>query len=182
MNTKQEELFTHIDEIFANENDGFTKERYPELSQLINSNDELAEILPEFRDRCKAYDEKTAQCDRLVKEYTESKQMWKGRRDQLMGFLAHMLNRLKFKSISANGVKATLSTREILETDNDALLEKHIACQEYQALANVLPPYVKISLSIDKTALKGFIKVDDTLLIEHPEWVHTKESQSVSLK
>lgn len=82
----------------------------------------------------------------------------------------------------ANGTKVTITTREILETDNDALLSLSTCLPEYKALLAALPPYVKLSLAVDKTALKTYIKVNTDILLQHPEWVHTKENKSVSLK
>ncbi len=182
MTEKINQLVERINNIFADEEQGLTKAYYDELAAYVEDKEALAELLPIFKKSYAEYEKKTEQCDKTCKDYTESKKMWKSRGEQLVDFLGHILEQFRLKSYTANDTKVTITTREILETDNEALLAEHMTTPEFKALESALPPYVKISLGIDKTALKSFVKTDSTLLTNHPEWVHTKESRSVNLK
>lgn len=182
MNEKINQLDERILDIFAEDESGLTKAHYDELSAYIENTEALAEILPVLKKRYNEYKEKTEQCDKTAKDYAESKNMWKSRSEQIAAFLGHVLERFRLKSYSANDTKVSITTREILETDTDALIAPQAARPEYMALEAALPPYIKITLSVDKTALKSYIKTNSKLLTDHPEWVHTKESKSVSVK
>ena len=50
------------------------------------------------------------------------------------------------------------------------------------ALQSQLPSYVKVKLSVDKTKLSAHISKDDTLLVSHPDKIHTKPTSSTTLK
>lgn len=182
MNENIKKLVDRINDIFTENETGLTNSHYDELSSMIESKEDLAELLPLLKKQYGDYENKIEQCDKVSKDYTESKKMWKSRGDQLVLFIGHIMDLFKLKSYAANNTKVTVSVREILETDNDALLAQFNGLPEYKALELALPVYAKINLSIDKTALKMFIKNDSKLMIDHPEWVHTKESKSVSLK
>lgn len=182
MKEKISALNERIADIFAGEDTGLTQAYYDELSSYIEDTDALTELLPVLKKTYDEFKDKTEQCDKTAKDYADSKNMWKTRSEQIAAFLGHVLERFKLKSYSANGTKVTITTREILETDNDALLSLSTCLPEYKALLAALPPYVKLSLAVDKTALKTYIKVNTDILLQHPEWVHTKENKSVSLK
>ena len=181
-NNKIQQLVERIKEIFATDKNGLNNAYYAELAAYINEKDDLAALLPELKASYEDYEKKTEQSDKNSTEYTESKKMWKLRSDQLVSFVGHLMEIFSLKSYAANNTKVTVSVREILETDNDALVATQMALPEYKALERALPSYIKLSLSVDKTALKSYVKNDSTLMINHPDWVHTKESKSVTLK
>lgn len=106
-------------------------------------------------------------CDRRIKLFNET--------------LGRILLRLNVASVkSKDGIKITNSTRSVLEVDEEWLLAR------YENLADVLqkqlPPYVKVSLSVDKNKLSAYLKEDSTLLTDNPEKIHTKTSRSTSIK
>lgn len=52
---------------------------------------------------------------------------------------------------------------------------------QQMTLRTMLPGWVKMTLTIDKAALKSYIKMDSSLLCSHPEWIRTKENVTVNL-
>ncbi len=182
MEEKTTKILGIIDDILAENENGITEEHRSRLAGLVTDQNELADLLPELKKKYNEYLRMTERCEKAAKDYTDSKKMWKSRGDQIIALLGAILKGLKLKSYATSDTKVTLSTREVLEADSDALMSPYVGSFEYQALQQALPSYIKISLAVDKTALKSHIKADSSLLTNHPEWVHTRENESVTLK
>lgn len=179
-----ETLLQMIDDIFTEENSaGLTEDKFELLAGYIPDDATLSRTLPLLRDLVAIYKTNTGKSDEKVKEYTVSKKMWKTREDQITEFVGFVLKRLGHKSYATGDAKASMQTREVLEvSDEDALLAQYLNSAEYGVLRTMLPGWVKMTLTIDKAALKSYVKTDSTLLCSHPEWIRTKENVTVNLK
>lgn len=184
MEQNTENLIEKIRDIFEEEHsEGLTEEKCNELAAFIPDDTALSNALPALKMMMNEYKGITDKCDGKIKDYTDSKKMWKNRTEQIVEFVGFVLKKLGHKSYSAGDAKASFSTREVLEiSDEDALLDQYLKSTEFAVLRGLLPGWVKVSLTIDKTALKSFVKTDSTLLVNHPEWIHTKENITVNLK
>lgn len=179
-----ETLLQMIDDIFTDENSaGLTEDKFELLANYIPDDTTLAKTLPLLRDLVTIYKTNTGRSEEKVKEYTVSKKMWKTREDQITEFVGFVLRRLGHKSYTTGDAKASVQTREVLEiSDEDAILSQYLNSPEYAMFHTLLPGWVKMTLTIDKAALKSHVKTDSSLLCSHPEWIRTKENVSVSLK
>jgi len=177
-------LLQMIEDIFSEGNsEGLTEDKFEMLSNYIPDDTTLAQTLPLLRDLVAIYKTNTGKSDEKVKEYTVSKKMWKTREEQITEFVGFVLQKLGHKSYTAGDTKASIQTREVLEiSDEDAILAQYLNSAEYGILRTLLPGWVKMTLTIDKTALKSYVKTDSSLLCSHPEWVRTKENVTVNLK
>ena len=63
--------------------------------------------------------------------------------------------------------------------DPAEILKQYEAAVE--ALRQTLPPYIKLSIDIDKVQLNSYLKQDDTLLLTMPESINYKESRSLRI-
>ena len=160
---------TAIDESFINN-----------LCAMVNTTDDLGECLPEITKRVEKCKENKTTCDSRIEPFSISKKMWKGREDAYNEILLKLMLKLNTKSIAAGGNKATLSSRNILEVDEKGIIGMYsIVLAQLKAQ---LPSYIKVDLSVDKTALSSHLNTDNSLMLKHPELVHTKTSHSLRLK
>lgn len=179
--TAQEFLDLFDDKI--EENPELTAEDRKEIGAVFTTQENLEESLQALRERARAYKKNVDDSDARQKQWAETKKMWDGRLKQMVSILGEVMDRLHIpgKSLKgAGGTKLSSSTRSSLEVDDDGLI------QQFQQLADALqqqlPAFVKVKLTIDKTALGAHLKQDNSLLINHPELVHTKTTTSVTLK
>lgn len=165
-------------------------ENSPELSNedkekigsTLKTQPELEESLPTIKEKLDAYGDKIALSDKNIKQWQESKKFWTQRQNQLLSVLGLMMEKLHIpgKSLKAGGVKLSTTTKTSLEVDEEWIIKQYQALAD--ALQNKLPTYVTVKLSVDKTKLNTYLKMDNSLLINNPERVHTKESRSISVK
>jgi len=142
----------------------------------------LQTALPQIKKILEENSADIKQCDSRIKQFTELKRSYQKYEDSIKRFVIIVLQRLKHKSFSTPDAKAMLMSREVLDVNEEGLLSQYINSQEYQTLQNCLPSWVTLKLSVDKTALKSFVKIDNSILCDHPEWVCTKDSVSVSVR
>lgn len=180
MTTTAETFLDRIDVIFEKEENGLKEEMFPELASLLNSTDDLGECLPEIVKRVAGFKDNADKCDSKSKQFSDSKKMWKTRCEQLEALVTYIMQSFNTKSLNANGSNAKITTREVLEVDADSLLALYSVLVDQ--LQQQLPDYVKVSIAIDKRALTTHMQKDNSLMVNHPEWVHTKESNTIKLK
>ena len=85
-----------------------------------------------------------------------------------------------FDVLGADGVKLATTTRTVIDIDEDWLIGLHQALAD--TLQQQLPDFIKVTLSIDKNKLSTYLKTDNTLLVNNPEHIHTRDSVSTTIK
>ena len=149
------------------------------LNAVITTAEELEQCLPAIKEENDAINKGITDCDHRIKTWQESKKAWKERQAVLLEIVENALTRLNLKNASNGKVKASITSRRSLEVVGDDLLKPYQ--DVVNAIAANLPPYVKITLDIDKTALAAHLKTDDTLLLTMPKSLHYKDSKSVKI-
>lgn len=178
--TQNIEVFLDTIDTFIEKDGELKEERFPELAAQINSTEDFGECLPEIVKRSLGFKDNADKCDAKSKQFADSKKMWKTRGEQLGALVTYIMQKLNTKSITANGSSAKITSRDVLEVDENSLLTLYTALVDQ--LQQQLPSFVKVSVSIDKRALSTHMQTDNSLMVNHPEWVHTKESNSLKLK
>ena len=177
MNENIEKFFEQIDA--KNEKNELNEEVFAEIAMQINSTEELGECLPEIVKRINIYKSAMDQCDAKSNEFSTSKKAWKARAEKLTSLMMFLMEKMNVKSIKAEDNSAKISSRDVLEVNDANILSLFNGLIDQ--MQQQLPPYVKIAISIDKRALGTYLQTDNSLMIQHPEWVHTKESKSIRL-
>lgn len=159
-----------------------SKEDQEKIGSTLKTQPELEESLPTIKEKLDTYAEKISLSDKNIKQWQESKKLWTQRQNQLLSVLGLLMEKLHIpgKSLKAGGVKLSTSTKTSLEVDEDWIINQYQALAD--ALQSKLPTYVTVKLSVDKTKLNTHLKTDNSILINNPERVHTKESRSISVK
>lgn len=170
------------DSIESEKDHVLTDEEKTAISASVSDEKTLSEGLAELKRTSEDYKSRIADCDQKIKMWQESKKMWKNRSDQFNGLLGFLLSKLSIPGLSlkAGGVKLSTSKRTSLEVDEDWLVGLYQL--QANALQAQLPPYIKVSLSLDKTALGNYLKTDNSMLVNNPDKVHTKQSASTTIK
>ena len=165
----------------SEENPTLTKDEKESIGGAFASPEELGNALPLISERVNNMKERIEHSDKNIKMWQETKKMWTGRKDQLLEILGQTMERLNVAGniIKSADCKLSTSTRTSLEVDEDWLINQYAALAG--SMQSQLPPYVTLKLTVDKTKLAAYLKTDDTLLIDHPDRVHTKVSKSVTL-
>ena len=176
------EAFIDSFEDLIEEKNVLSPEDRSSLQSQINTQEELTGGLVLLKDKAEAYKKRAEECAVKIKEWQTSKKTWETRSKSLMETLEGLIDKLGFKnkSIKADGVKLAVSTRTVLEVDEEWLLSLYD--QFTQAVQAQLPAYIKVSLSVDKTELNAHIKKDNSLLINYPLQIHTKVCTSTTIK
>lgn len=150
------------------------------LKGVIKTSDELQTCLSDIKKEQEYINKNIENCDQKVKIWQQSKKEWKARMESLNEMLMETLSRLNVKTASDGTVKVTMTTKRGIEVVDPAILLKPYEA-EIKALQAVLPPYVKVSVDIDKTKLASHLKNDESLLLTQPENIHYKDSRSIRL-
>lgn len=152
-----------------------------EIAAPIRSGESLRASIPEIVGRNREFTEKVNHCDKMIKMWQKEKKTYEGRSKLLMKAVEAIVRRLNLSgTIKTEGGQLSVRTTSTLEVDEDWILDMYAA--QAATLQVQLPPYVKVKLSLDKTALNAFIKKDNTLLLTNPDRIHAKENRSVTLK
>lgn len=153
-----------------------------ELASQIKTPEDLTSGIVRLRDKANDYKSRAEECAKKIKEWQESKKGWEAKSKNLMDTLQLIMKRLAFPkdTLKADGVKLTVTTKTVLEVDEDWILGQYQALVE--EMQHSLPEYIKVSLSVDKTKLFNHVKNDDTMLLSNPMEIHTKESLTTSIK
>lgn len=166
------------------QNPAFDAKKYIEdLAKNVRDDGDLRAVLPCIKKLLAENDEDLKLCDARAKQFADEKKNYEAQASNIKRFTIKLLANLRHKSFSAGDTKVSVSVREALDvTDKDALLARYVNSLQYAELAATLPAWVKVDLSIDKNALKNHVKEDSSLLVDHPEWLSTKESTSITIK
>lgn len=159
-----------------------TDEQKEQLSSAFPSQERLEDALPMLLEKVNDFNSRIDFSDNQIKDWQKTKKMWDARKAALLEILGKALEILHVpgRTLKADGVKLSTSTRSSLYVDEDWLV------QQYQQLADQLqaglPDFVKVKLTIDKTKLGKHLQQDNSLQVDHPDRVHTKTSSSTSIK
>lgn len=178
---KENPIIVEIDKAIKENPKGMPEELISALAQYIPDDETLAAILPQIKELYGSYKQQMEDCDSKARTFSEGKKICKMYCEQVAAIIGKALDNLGHSSYSSGDAKATIRNTEVLECDDEKLLQQYIESDEYELLTAKLPGWIKITLTIDKTTLKRHIKVDNTLLKTHPEWIHTKQNKSVTL-
>lgn len=164
------------------ENSTLSDDERRSLAAVVRDRETLENGLPILLRKSNDMKEYTENCDKQIKTWQESKKMWSGRQKEFMALLGTVLSDLHISgsSIKASGIKLATSRRSSLEVNEDWLLGQYEALRE--ALQQQVPDFVKVSFSLDKTKLKAYLDKDDSLLVNHPDMIHTKVSVSTTIR
>ncbi|MBR1435016.1 MAG: hypothetical protein IJ584_07880 [Bacteroidales bacterium] len=152
------------------------------ISATFPDQEQLSDSLPMLLEKVEGFNNNIETANTNIKKWQETKKMWQTRKDQLLEILGKAMERLHIpgKSLKADGIKLSSRSGSVVEFDEDWML------QQYQQLADELqsrlPTYVKVKLAIDKTKLNAHLAQDDSLLINHPDKIHTKPTSSTTIK
>lgn len=150
------------------------------IAEVIKTPDELQECLALIKSEQERIQNSIADCDSKIKVWQQSKKAWKARQESLLAALKQTLANLKLKSATDGTVKVTVTSKTGLTVvDPESLLKPYEA--QLEALKASLPPYIKVSMDLDKTSLASYLKTDDTLLLTQPENLHYEVSSSVRI-
>lgn len=174
----EEKKTTAVEQFIEAFNDQYEeKKRNPdvEIKEPILSRDELRDGLPVLLGAVQEYDQKIQVCDRNIKNWQASKKDWDLRSKTFLGLLAATADKLGLSSsLQGDRAKFARTATTVLEIDEEFILSM------YRQLADEmqcrLPGYVKVSLSVDKTILKKHLATDNSLALNHPDKIHTKEN------
>lgn len=150
------------------------------ILENISNRDELKEALPELKKKIEDYKVSASVADGNIKTWQETKKMWTNRAEALLSLLGELLKTLKINSFKPDKIKLATSSRTSLDVDQDWLLGQYTSLQD--AWQAQLPDYIKVSLTVDKNKLFAFVKKDDTMLVNNPDKIHTKVSESTTIK
>lgn len=179
MNENTKSLLDYIDQAIEEDN-GLTEAKATQLADMLDEPEKLADALPELRkifDKCT---EQASKCDRNQKTWQESKKIWKERSDKIMLLLTMVMKKLNLKTFDRDGCKLALRKSEKLIVDDSNLIALYEAHAD--ALRQVVPSFIKVTLTVDKTELKNYLTTDNSLMISNPELIHTQENLSLTLK
>jgi predicted nucleic acid-binding Zn-ribbon protein len=150
------------------------------ISQVIQTQDELRECLPLIKEEQTKITQGISDCDHRIKSWQETKKAWKSRQENLSDALQDTMTNLGIKTITDGSAKVTMTTKTNLNlVSPDEILKQYEAAVE--TLRQTLPPYIKLSIDIDKTQLNSYLKQDNTLLLTMPESINYKESKSIKI-
>lgn len=178
MNIK--ELFTaKLEECYEALSNGTTV-NIREVSQVIKTQDELRECLSLVKEEQDKITQGISECDHRIKSWQETKKAWKSRQENLSVALQDTMTNLGIKTITDGSAKVTMTTKTNLNVVSpDEILKQYAIALE--TFRQTLPPYIKISVDIDKTQLNSYLKQDNTLLLTMPESINYKESKSIKI-
>ena len=159
-----------------------TQQESEDLASLVDSDEKLYALLPVLRDLATQYKETADRAKARAKDFGDNRKLNESYLDTLSDILCKILVNLGHSKYTAGNAKVSLTTREVLECDDDSLINAFFTPALRLQLMTSLPAWIKVSVTVDKTALKNSLKSDNTLMVEHPEWLHTKENRSVTLK
>lgn len=150
------------------------------ITKIFTSADQLQECLAIIKSEQERIQTGIEDCDVRIKSWQQSKKAWKARQESLLAALQETLTNLGIKSVTDGVVKVNMTSKKGIEVlSPEELLKPYEA--ELEALKAKLPPYVKLSMDLDKTQLSNYLKQDQTLLMTMPENIHYKESRSVKV-
>lgn len=174
-------LIDKFDE-FMEEKDHLEADDKQKIMDVIKTREDLEDSLKELAKKNEDYKQNIDGCDKNIKIWQQSKKMWQIRQSTMLDILKEMMNKLApgQKKLTKDGTKLSVSSRTSLEVNEEWLLQQYQMFAD--ALQTQLPDYIKVSLSIDKTKLFSHVKEDESLLVQNPEMIHTKESFSTTLK
>lgn len=176
-------LSEKIEETFYEKNEGITPDNYDELTQLVPDVETLTAALPSLKETLNKYKKLEEECDKTAKENSAAKKMWKTRQEQVLSLLGHIMSSFNKKTCINGDIKASVTTRETLAIDEDQFLDMYRNLPEVEVFVKtMLPNFIKVTLSIDKTALKAHLKNDDSLVRTYPEILHPEQKSSTTLK
>lgn len=163
-------------------NPELTKEEIQSFAAAITSPEELSAGLRQLKEAIDFQKACMDNADSRAKAAGEDKKFWKARTAGILAIMEAALRRLNVPGLSlkADGIKLATSTRTGIEVDEEWLLG--LSRPLADSLQAALPPYIKVKLELDKTALNAHLKNDSTLLTENPDKIHTKETRSTTLK
>lgn len=154
-----------------------------QIASTISSEEEFRSILVPLKNRVADMNEKVSTADANIKQWQESKKMWKGRLELLLSILGKRVESLRIpgKSLNANGVKLSMRSNSVLEVDKEWLLQQFQPFVD--AVKTQLPPFIKLTLDVDKRELSSYLNnVSNDLRINNPERIHTKPTSSLTIK
>lgn len=159
-------------------------DKFEELASKFHTKEELLACLNEhlsiIKQEVDNSKEKATECDQRISLFTNSKQYWKAKAETIVNCIGYLIEKFNLKSYNVNGVKLSSSTRAVLEADPNVVMKDFELVIEN--CRQMLPPYIKLTASLDKTALKECLKTDNTLLCQYPESIHWTSKTSFSLK
>lgn len=143
----------------------------------------LERTLPDARDYVADCDTRAGECGEQAKAFGEQKKSWQERSRAVRDWVGDLLHDRGEKSLEAGGAKAGITIRtNIVITDEEGLLSQYTGLPQTEALLDLLPDWVRVTFSIDRNALRNALKEDPSLLYEHPEWLHTENNETITLK
>ena len=159
-----------------------TEEEKQAITASVKDEAALADGLAAIKQASEDYKKSIDSCDEKIKMWQESKKVWKNRSDQFNDVLGFILSKLNVSglSIKSGGVKLATSKRTSLDVDEEWLIGLYQL--QANALQASLPPYIKVTLSLDKTALNNYLKTDNTMLTDNPDKIHFKTKTSTTIK
>lgn len=167
--------------------EGLNEQMQDNIAAEINSQEEFKETLVDLREIHVSIQNAISQCGDKISMYNDSKKTWKMRDEQLMSLLQKIAVKNKMKSCAVGECKMSSSTRSVLDIDDESQLIDLIEnLPEMQALTAVLPPWAKVSASIDKTAMKNWLKASSNdavqFMNDNMSNVHFSDKTSFTLK
>ena len=134
------------------------KEDIEHITDQIECFEDVRMLLPYIRKTHLALEETIKQCGERIALFNDSKKTWKKNDEQLMTILQAIIGKVSLRKHTDGDLKLTTATRTVLEiADEDSLMQTIENTPEMTGLKAVLPPWVKLSLTIDKVAMKNWI-------------------------
>ena len=126
----------------------------PELEELLAENvAALAKKMDGYAYAVRAEKAAQAALAEEIKRLQALKKTHENTEKRIREYLAWNMERVGADRINGTLSKAWFSKTSVLSADEDTLLKPYVPAME--AFRTALPSYVKVTLSVDKTALKG---------------------------
>jgi len=153
------------------------------LAAGITDTQTLKESLASFKTLHDDMLTRIGRLNELIKARTDDRKVWEEFDSVIHRILACAMQRLSLTSVTSDeGARAVLSSRAVIEADDEALLSGLENTAEFKSLEAALPPYIRIKLSVDKTALKSAIKTDAAMRNALASWVRTRDNYTLNIK
>lgn len=177
-----ERVIERFEEATSNDSCTIDETTAAELIAMIGDKETFRSCLGAFRDKADAYKETVDLREALTKESQSEKKLWKARLDSFLnGFLGSALTHFGEKSIKDSaGVRVSSQTRTSLVVDDERLIDMWRPM--ITSLEQMLPPFLKISVSVDKKALTDYCATQEDLMAKRSDIITSVAKTSTTIK
>ena len=144
-----------------------------------NSENDMKDVVTALGRNILDAETKIATCKAKEKVWSDSRKAWERRCEAFKRFIGHQVNHFQLKSYETDEVKVSSRTTNVLNVNDEKLIARVMPLID--GIKKALPPYIKLTVAVDKVELKKTLTKDQSLLIDEPETVWYKENKSYTI-